>query len=43
MRHSLLTVLTGGIKYGSQTFSDKVLDSAIADDIKLTVNLVATK
>lgn len=32
-----------GIKYGSQTFSDKVLDSAIADDIKLTVNLVATK
>ncbi|MGJ8684203.1 MAG: YceI family protein [Nonlabens sp.] len=32
-----------GIKYGSQAFSDKVLDSAIADDIKLTVSLVATK
>ncbi len=32
-----------GIKYGSQAFSDKILDSAIADDIKLTINLVAIK
>lgn len=32
-----------GIQYGSQKFSDKILDSAIGDDIKLTVNLVASK
>ena len=32
-----------GIQYGSQKFSDQILDSAIGDDMKLTVNLVATK
>ncbi len=32
-----------GIQYGSQKFSDKLLDSAISDDMKLTVNLVAKK
>lgn len=32
-----------GIQYGSQKFSDKILDSAISDDMKLTVNLVAKK
>lgn len=32
-----------GIKYGSSTFTDIVADKAISDDIKLKVNLVATK
>jgi polyisoprenoid-binding protein YceI len=32
-----------GIQYGSKTFTDIVADKAISDDIKLTVNLVATK
>jgi polyisoprenoid-binding protein YceI len=32
-----------GIQYGSQKFSDQVLNSAISDDIKLTINLVAKK
>ncbi|WP_213522137.1 YceI family protein [Nonlabens sp.] len=32
-----------GIQYGSSTFTDIVADKAISDDIKLTVNLVATK
>jgi len=32
-----------GIQYGSQAFSDKILDKAISDDIKLTINLVANK
>jgi polyisoprenoid-binding protein YceI len=32
-----------GIKYGSKNFTDIVADKAISDDIKLTVNLVATK
>lgn len=32
-----------GVKYGSQKFSDKILDSAISDDIELKVSLVARK
>ncbi|BAO54021.1 YceI family protein [Nonlabens marinus] len=32
-----------GIKYGSSNFTDIVADKAISDDIKLKVNLVATK
>ncbi|QJP34858.1 YceI family protein [Nonlabens sp. Ci31] len=32
-----------GIQYGSSTFTDIVANKAISDDIKLTVNLVATK
>lgn len=32
-----------GIQYGSKNFTDIVADKAISDDIKLTVNLVATK
>lgn len=31
------------IQYGSQKFSDKILDSAIGDNMKLTVNIVAKK
>lgn len=32
-----------GIKYGSSSLADVVADKAISDDIKLTINLVATK
>jgi polyisoprenoid-binding protein YceI len=32
-----------GIKYGSENFTDIVKDKAISDDIKLTINLVASK
>ncbi|MFB0903681.1 MAG: YceI family protein [Nonlabens sp.] len=32
-----------GIQYGSSNFTDIIANKAISDDIKLTVNLVATK
>ncbi|WP_124980868.1 YceI family protein [Nonlabens xiamenensis] len=32
-----------GIQYGSKNFTDIVADKAISDDIKLTIDLVATK